>query len=376
MSGGPDPNDPPSGASPKSELKQLVARSYVREMLDLNPMFQSPQILRRRRETWHHSDASDTTPAATVSNSPTSPINRASASIGRPSEGEFSARAKACLEKLRTKFYELPDETLQKYLRVISSPRVPQYAAVSARLRAVAAQRQTLLQVPEETGDVKFAYSLQFAMIGTAAQGGALREQYIESLIAERRVAEGAKIVKMFIERHPTVYAIDHDWFDALIDPENQRDWSANYSTLSRARRMFARPKWSSVAWAVFIAMVIINAIVQDEKNPRQRGRSLSSPNEPADRQSPETRPSPPAASRSSGPPTAAEPSIPKAESPDPFTPAFPSNQGSIEPPLPDASLLPPGAPEGRKDEMPQLFRDLFPGVERLVPERLVPANP
>ncbi|TWT91937.1 hypothetical protein [Neorhodopirellula pilleata] len=400
MSGAPDPNESPvdkslpdksrSGESLTSELKQAIAKSYVREMLELNPMFQSPQILRRRREIWRADESANTNPTIRTSvASGTSEVADAQA------DREFKLRAKACLEKLRTKFYELPDDTLQKYLRVISSPRVPQYAAVSARLRAVAAQRLALLQATEETGDVKFAYSLQFAMIGTAAQGGALREQYIESMIAERRVIEGGRIVKKFIERHPEIYAIDHDWFDALLDPANQRDWSANYSTISRTRRMIARPKWSTIAWAIFIAMVIINAIIQDDKNPKQR-RSFpytpsATPTPAPVQQTPRSVPTtPPQANRPGNMPDRfmGEPLFP-----DPFTPGFPSSPPPLpstfleQPPLPRFAPngfpddLPSFAPEAQPTEMPPLFRDLFPGVERLTPEpfapdSFLPANP
>lgn len=379
-----DGNDPKPSAT--RELKQLIAQSYVREMLELNPLFRSPQIMRRRREIWNAGEASGFSSLADPANH-TEPANRAAYVVDPQAERELTARAKTCVVKLRTKFYELPDETLQKYLRVISSPQVPQYSAASLRLRAVAAQRETLLQATEETGDVKFAYSLQFAMIGTAAQSGALREQYIESMIAERRVVEGGRIVKNFVERHPEIYAIDHDWFDALLDPANQRDWSANYSTLSRARRMIARPRWSTIGSAIFISMIIINAIVQSGRSSSRRQRSPSNRAPAPVQQMPRSRPTPaqaPDLNNAGNPP---EQFISEPALPDPFTPALPPNTPLRPSTFPDGPRLPsqspnrfPGgstfplpvtAPGRQSREIPQLFRDLFPGVERLVP-----ANP
>lgn len=336
----------PRDESPTSELKRSIATAYVREMLDLNPIYQSPQILRRRREIWGVGQ-----PANALAKS----ASGANLMVDPESEREFRARAKTCLDKLRTKFYEIPDESLAKYLRIISSNRVPEYSATSKRLRAIAPHRPTLLRAFEETGDVKFSYSLQFAMIGTAARAGALREQYIESLIADRRVAEGCKTVQTYVERHPEIYQVDHDWFDALLDPSNQRNWSSSYSNVSRIRRFFARPKSNLTVVLIFIALSVFGRVMRNIDDDDKRSPPVRNPI-PAQPKTPDALIKTPDATAEK---------IERLQEPDRL------RKGRFAPPTDVPNLPTPTDPRTPNPPvvMPDEFRRLFPGVERLLPE-------
>ena len=215
------------------DLNATIAKAYVREMLDLNPMWQSPEIMRRRREIWTGGKAAG---VATKNGRPVAdhlPGNGLAEIVSRSdpqADQRLRNRARRCRERLEAEFYQLPDEKLDQYLRFLQSDRLPEFAAKASHLRRVADQRSVLMGVGNETGDQKFTYSLLTSLICPAAQAGALREQYIEAIVTERRVVSACKMIKNFVARHPEIYHLERDWFDLLLDPENCKQWTAKYS--------------------------------------------------------------------------------------------------------------------------------------------------
>ena len=261
-------------------FKSTIAKAYVREMLDLNPIWHSPEIMRRRREIWTGgksvSRAAEPNAPSTSSLSTSSPPTSNASVSAQPSidpasdpqtEHRLRVRARRCLEALETNFYQLPDEKLNQYLKFLQSDRLPEFAAKASHLRRVADQRSTLMDVGHETGDQKFTYSLQNSLIGPAAQAGALREQYIEAIITERRVAPACQMVKDFVSRHPEIYQLERDWFNLLLDPANCRQWSAKYSLAGRYRKFVSHKKANAIVAAVLLLLALSIGVIGNGKD-------------------------------------------------------------------------------------------------------------
>ena len=212
--------------NPSKQPDGAVATTYLREMLELNPMWQAPQIMRRRHELWRGYDA----PALVPNTAAPKDTN---------AEQRLRNRAQQCLDALQSNFYQLPDEKLRQYIGALESDRLPEYNATAVRLRAVANVRGELLEALRETNDEKFAYSLQQTLVSPPIESGTLREQYIESLISERRVAKGCATVRRYVSAHPQIYELERDWFDTLLDRTNQREWKSRYSYGARSRSFF-----------------------------------------------------------------------------------------------------------------------------------------
>lgn len=208
-----------------------IAKAYIREMLDLNPMWQSETILRRRRELWL-GDVEQTQslrPATTTGHS--SLDSRPNDQLADRRRAEKAAR---CLEKLENEFYALPEEKLFQLIDFLHHERLPEFHTKAKRLRLVAEHRSTLITVEEQTGDKKFAYSLMHSLVRPASLAGSLKEQYIEAIISEKRVKQSCRMVRQFVDAHPSIYALQPDWFDLILDRNNQKHWKVQSSHFGR----------------------------------------------------------------------------------------------------------------------------------------------
>ncbi len=249
-----------------SNSGDAVATTYIREMLELNPMWQAPQIIRRRHELWRGYEAPTLAPNASLP-------------VDTNADQRLRHRARQCLESLQKNFYQLPEAKLWQSIGALESDRLPEYAATAARLRVVANLRGELVETMRETGDAKFAYSLQRALIAPPAESGTLREQYIESLISEQRVAMAVETVRQYASVHPQIYELERDWFDTLLDPANQREWKARYSYGTRAREFVGSGSggiWGSMGFLV--VLVIIRGAMAIPRASQSSGGSRSQP--------------------------------------------------------------------------------------------------
>ena len=131
-----------------------------------------------------------------------------------------------------------------------------------------------LVGVGNETGDPKFTYSLLNSLVCPAAQAGALREQYIEAIVEERRVVPACKMVKNFVTRHPEIYRLERDWFDLLLDAENCKQWTAKYSWRGRYRNFVGNGKVNLVAIVVGLVLASCIGVINNGDGESNRPRS------------------------------------------------------------------------------------------------------
>jgi hypothetical protein len=259
-----------SNSSEPNDQGRSIAKAYIREMLELNPIWESATILRRRRELWTGESASPASHSA-VSVATAAAV----ASSDSQADRRLEERARRCLGILQESFYQLPEKKLNEYIAFLHNKRLPEFAAKAARLKTVAQHRNTLLQVQEKTGDEKFAYSLLHALVCPAANAGSLKEQYIEAIIAERRVKPSCKMVRQFADSHPEIYSMERDWFELFFDKVNQKQWAAQYSLRGRYRSAAGSRMLNLIVIGSFVAAVIIVPLVTtDDSTRRQRSRS------------------------------------------------------------------------------------------------------
>ena len=215
----------PPGGQPLS----IPAKAYLREMLELNPMWQSPEILRRRREIWQGN--------AGASNPGVGDTTPGKKTINPQADARLRSRAEQSLQVLREQFYQLSGEKLATHLKHLRSDRLPEYAATASHLAKVATLRSTLAEVCQKYGDKKFTYSLCEGLIATPGESGALREQYIESIIDEQRVQPACESIQKFVQQYPAIYEVERAWFDLFLDPANQKQWASAHSLQVHVKR-------------------------------------------------------------------------------------------------------------------------------------------
>lgn len=252
--------------------KQAIGKAYLREMFELNPMWQASQILRRRREIWTGTSNPFNAAGTSVSPSASGISNDADDAVALRNQ----ERVRSCLDTLQEQFYQLPDEKLSQYLRFVQSDKRPEIRAKVKRLSAIAELRNALIQFQRESTDAKFSYSLCQGLISPPAQAGALKEQYIESIIAEKRVSASCRMIRDFVSTHPEVYQLERDWFDLFLDPANQRQWSSRYSLSGRFRSITGNNRLNVLAFiGLFVFFAVVRAINSEPRSPAQRAPTM-----------------------------------------------------------------------------------------------------
>ncbi|MFK8112881.1 MAG: hypothetical protein AB8B91_11795 [Rubripirellula sp.] len=253
---------------PEPSAGSAIAKAYIREMLELNPMWESAKIVRRRRELWIGDEASPVRRSG--ASSLAAAMGAAAPDVDEQADLRREQRAHRCLEKLQAEFYQIPKKKLDEYIRFLQHERLPEFSAKAKRLAAVATVRDELLQVEQETSDPKFTYSLLQCLVCPASQAGSLKELYIESIIAEGRVKAGCRMVRAFVERHPAIYQLERDWFNLFLDKSNQRLWAKRRSLLSRLWAD-ARQHYVLVAVVcVFVVSPTLRYISREDRKARQ----------------------------------------------------------------------------------------------------------
>jgi len=223
-----------------------VVHSYVREMLELNPMWQAQDILRRRREIFG-------APPATIGSGAT---GSTSAVAESRKAARLQQRARRSLDLLRERFYELPRDQLVAHVKAIDHPELPQYATMARRFKAVAKHRLLLLKIQQDNPDVKFTYSLLQGLIAPAAEAAALREQYMEAIQAENRVKSARQAAREFARDYPQIVQLQPDWFD-LLTQSKRKFSSGNAGGLSAGPGGFTRAN-AKYLWVVFIVLLAV----------------------------------------------------------------------------------------------------------------------
>ena len=180
-----------------------ISSAYVREMLELNPVSQSAQIIRRRRELWRPNEK---------------PRNAAAQVVDPRTAARLRDRGKQCLNALQQNFYSLPAQKIEQYLQFMEQDQLPEFAVHVAKFRKVLRYRKALVQLDREMPDKKFAYSLLHGLVKPAAEAGALHEQFIESVRHERRSKTATKMISEFVQRYPALYELEKDWIDAILN--------------------------------------------------------------------------------------------------------------------------------------------------------------
>ena len=233
-----------------------IASAYVREMLDLNPMWQSSQIIRRRRELWSGGGIGNASFETADARTTTAVVSRSSNTTVDPEvQRRLETRARQYLETVQSQFYQLPQEKLQQYLRFLQNEKLPEFTAKAKRLSEVARCRETLLKIHAELQDEKFTYSLMQCLICPSAQAGALKEQYIEAIIAEKRVSQSCEMVKAITGRYPEIYQLERDWFNLFLSTQNQKQWAAGRTVQTLTNGSNRIPK-------VFVIIVVVLMVV------------------------------------------------------------------------------------------------------------------
>lgn len=273
----------PSGSRHTGKASAAVAKAYIQEMLELNPVWQSPQIIRRRSELW--SGVAVEGSRAKATSTVTSPTARSVATTENVPVAEVAGqdplqqqrvrqRCKRCLDRLQSEFYTLPEDKLDAYLRYLENSRLPEFAEPADRLRRVADQRPALLEIATTNSDRAFSDALLSSLVSPVATAEQLREQYIERIARERRVKRACANIARIIQRHPQIHELEPDWFDVLLDRKNRHAWSRHYSPTGLVRRFVGNRIVQVVTLTIVIVIVIAGATDDANRNSRTRNRA------------------------------------------------------------------------------------------------------
>ncbi|WP_436715278.1 hypothetical protein U8335_22090 [Roseiconus lacunae] len=250
--------------------------AYLKEMLQLNPVLQSGEIIRRRRQ-WRNTNFATTADASNTKPPSFSQRHRtATESLSSDDLERLRERAWRYLDRLHKQFYSLPEETLNRYITLLHHAQIPEFAERAERFRQVARHRNAILEFSLNTNDQPFAEALQKALIAPVSVAGQIWERYIDSMISAKRVNQRARRVRKFVDQYPAIYQLDQAWFDELLNRRNQRDWERSYSFTTRVRNLIGNRTFQVIVFLI-TAVIMIAARATDLDNSRSRSPSRRS---------------------------------------------------------------------------------------------------
>ena len=180
------------------------AQAYLREMFQMNPVWQSRQIVSFRRETLGLKSIAPDQPAS----------HEDHARIERGRE-----RAKKLLKHLQDNFFQMELERLQEELQSINTDLFPELSPIVERLRVATRHRDELISLHEDASlDKELLRAFGGAIILPPAEAGFVREQYLQSLKSGSQIRKARRTANYFKQRLPDLFGLERDWLTTVSD--------------------------------------------------------------------------------------------------------------------------------------------------------------
>ncbi|MCC9601708.1 hypothetical protein LOC67_14205 [Stieleria sp. JC731] len=266
-----------------------TAKAYLREMLQLNPVWQSGLIVRRRNELLD------------LASSDNGQIQGGGVGGAKLDERTGSSQAKSYqsdstvdhwqnqqkrdqaaqyLGRVHQQFYALSDSQLEFYLHFISNGQFPEFAERVQRLSEVAKQRKAIEEISKDCPDEPFVTALRSSLVAPAPIAGHFWEAYIDSLVSSRKLRHRVKRIHKIVRDYPAVYELERSWFDEILDRKNQAAWLRKGSVTGRAGS-FLRRKQNLLTVLSIIAVFVISGIMSEDNDSKRTNQSRQQQSQP-----------------------------------------------------------------------------------------------
>lgn len=225
--------------------KPAGAAAYLARTLRMNPLYEADQVIALRSR------------ALRLKSDKPQPANVADL-------GKRRTDALARIEAIRKECWSAPPEQLLSRLDSLELDGLPDVQAAANRLKVVANNRAKLPQLASHKHfDGEFFSCLKTVLAESPRETAVLREQVLASFRSGKLRKRGRRMIKLLESKLPEVYALESDWFSALLRQKTTSTDSALAPADSSASDGMAIPAW---AWwiVVFVVIKVLAAIARN----------------------------------------------------------------------------------------------------------------
>lgn len=216
------------------------AVEYLKQVLTLNPLAEAETILDRRHRF--------------LGIAVRQPLTR-TADEGKSSEQRAIARR--VIDEVRTKFWNMPLESLRSQLDAVDFRPFPELKMAADRLRLVATFRPDFPRLAQhpKTHLSLFGF-FKNAVVLPPREAGAYKERCLQNLSASDALKVCQKMVRMMQKEFPDLYQLEPDWLGQVLKLKRAR--GDVYVRSGGESIGFSVPGW--LIWV--IACIIIRIIM------------------------------------------------------------------------------------------------------------------
>lgn len=217
-------------------------QAYLAQVLRLNPVFQSDEILKLRNQF-----------LGVVS-------KEQQALTDRYQKQQLRQKATDRLKRVRAQMWTQSPEKLASMIQSIDVRQLPDMRGAVERLKTVVkhhADFQALSQHPLQ--HINLTNTLKRAVMLPPKEAGSLKESYLRKIVEQSDLKDIQEMVAMMETQYPALHALESDWLGE-ISRLSRRKKRALTSDESPEAYQPGVPGW--VLWLVFVIVIRVLAVL------------------------------------------------------------------------------------------------------------------
>ncbi len=221
---------------------ESTAERYLKFALQMNPMYQAQQLIDLRAKVLR--------------------LQRLDKSQFIQEQVDVTALRQAARRQIadvQNNFWKMPIDALKQQLEMIDVRRLPDLAPVVGRLRTAAACRGEFPKLSQESWmDLKLLNAFRSAAVLPPTEAAHAREAFLSRIASNSELKKIKSAVKKLESSYPILYAMEHDWFQTLLN-HKLRNTSGEIGSSGGVE--FSMPE---IGWPVWLLVfVLIRAILR-----------------------------------------------------------------------------------------------------------------
>jgi len=218
--------------------KQVSTLRYLQKTLQMNPLYESDEIIERRTRATGQTKTKETTEANSEDH--------------RPKVLEQIAH-------VREVCWKEPVASLYQKIEAIDATPFPDLDAALKRLRVVADQRNNLSEISKHADfDTHFFTCLQRVLVASPRETSELREQVFAAFSTQKLRRRGMKTIQLIKKKVPEIYDLEADWLGALAKHKRVLGQNDSTSYVDGDTESFRIPTWLWIVGAIILMRIVI----------------------------------------------------------------------------------------------------------------------
>ena len=188
-------------SSKRTTTPEAGRQRYVRRALQMNPMWQSAELVDWRAKALGRSR-----------------LDRHE--LEAKADGNISALRAAVrgqIARVQAEFWQLPLSDLKRRLDALDTSPLPDLAPVVNRLKTAAAARGTFPQLAQEKWmQMPLFNAFKKAVVLPPAEAAHVRERFLSRITDKKELKQMQTAIDRMQAQYPLLYALERDWFQTI----------------------------------------------------------------------------------------------------------------------------------------------------------------